>query len=538
MALYAYRTVDMQSNAVLEDIDLQDVEFSIKLSGVGDLSGTLFVPENQRGLLLDAATVPGRTGLYVLRNGVPVWGGIIWKRDWDETTATFRLSCGSWESYAYHILQLNNLAYTNTDQFTIARQLLSSNGVDTESGISWPTVALSGFSRKRNMYSYEYKSVGLELEQLAGLEKGFDYTVESYVKIDGSFGRRYQFGYPRLGRTASLSPSSNSLTFDYPGNLAPFQVGEDAEGGATSLFAIGSGEGQALLVAHAGDGTLGTGPVPLPTQAATLIRNRVDSHGDVNGLWFTWPGAPAIVATYGPYLSNEAIKDDSGAITTTTTVTGPVPEATQAAQLIRDRMQAGLEIFEDWSWSGMPAIVGKYNDSLNNTYTSSGRSLADIPESIIWLSQYIDQHPAPEQEQWTGLDWERTKTWLNDYIASHPAAYRFNPTPDTIYGPWPRLDATVSYKSVVFMSTLQSHANEDLKDLLPPIDAWTFQLAPDSDVKLTDIKIGDSAVFRLTSRRWKDPKIFIRRITEIRVRPGSHGTLEVVQLGISEERTG
>jgi hypothetical protein len=537
LAQYVYRTVDLQSNAVLEDIDLQDVQFNIKLSAVGDLTGKLFVPTTKRGLLLDDATVPGRTGIYVLRDGIPVWGGIIWKRDWDESDCTFSLSCGSWESYAYHILQLNTLSYTSTDQFQIARDLLAKNGLHIESGITWPVNLNSGFNRQRNMYSYEYKTVGLELEQLAGLEHGFDYTVDSYVKTDGSFGRRYRFGYPRLGRTASLNPATNSLTFDYPGNLAPFKLTEDAEEGATSLFALGSGEGQAMLVAQAGDGTLGVGATPQQTLAATAIFNQLNSNPnsvDVN-TW-RWSGCPSYVTTYGPYLQDLAEQDNVSAVQTTTTTTGSVPEPTQAAQLIYDRMNAGLSIFEDWSWSGNPALVSKYNDYLNQSAWNAGVNVTDVPASKAWLLGYIAAHPAPSTTSVTGTDWASVKTWLTTYANNHPAPYIFDPTPDTVYGPWPRLDAVTQYKDVLFKTTLQEHANEDLKQVLPPIDSWTFQLAADSDVQLPDIGIGDSAVFRLSSRRWRDPKIMIRRITEIKVKPGTHAELEVIELGLSEER--
>jgi hypothetical protein len=358
---YIYRTVDIKSNAVLEDIDLKNVEFNVELSAVGDLTGDLFVPESQRGFLLDTATYPGRTGIYVMRDGVPVWGGVIWKREWDEFAATFRLTCGSWESYAYHVLQRVDFNYTNTDQFQIARDLLNSNGVTVASGITWPTSGTTGRLRERTMLISDHKSVGLELEQLAGLEDGFDYTVESYVKEDGSFARRYLWGYPTLGRSASLDPSLNSLTLDYPGNLAPFKLSEDAESSAWRLFAVGDGDGDEMITASA-------------------------------------------------------------------------------------------------------------------------------------------------------------------------------TSPD--YSDWPKLDGVVSYKDVSIQATLQGHVNEDLKKVLPPISAWTFQLAPDSDVKLSDIAVGDSAVFRLSSRRWKNDMEMIRRITKITVRPGDEDRVEVVQLGLSDERTG
>lgn len=363
MPLYTYRTVDIKSNRVLEDIDLKGVQFNSVLNGVGDLTADLPVPESKRGLLLDDATLPGRTGLYVLRDDLPVWGGVIWQRDWDEQEAKFRLSCGSWESYAYHVVQTANKTYTNVDQLTIARALLtdSTAAIQTESGIEPPAVATSGMLRVRNMFSYERKTVGLELEQLSGLENGFDYRVESYIKVDGSFGRRYLFGYPRLGRTATLTPSDNSLTFDYPGNLAPFKLTEDAEAGAWRVYATGAGDAAATLLAQAED----------------------------------------------------------------------------------------------------------------TAFPTAG---------------------------------------------------------------WPRLDAVYSNTDVSVLATLQAHANEQLKQLKPPIDSWTFQLARDSDISLKDVTLGDSAVFRLSSRRWPTAKVMIRRIAEIRVKPPESGALEIVEFGLEEER--
>lgn len=359
MTEYRYQTVDLRSNAVLADLDVQNVDFSVKLSGVGELNGSVFVPESVVGTIIDQATIPGRTGLYVLRNRTPIWGGIIWKRRWMEDDLKFQINCKSWESYAYHVTQRLNKNYTSSDQLLIARELITQADIDDYSQITAPTTGTSGRNRQRVMWAYEFKSVGLELEQLAGLEDGFDYRVESYIKGDGSFGRRYLFGYPRLGRTASSSDST-SLGFDYPGNLAPFEHEEDAETSAWRVFTVGAGEGTEMI-------------------------------------WKT---------------------------------------------------------------------------AQDTAYDTAG---------------------------------------------------------------WPRLDAVTQYKDVSIPATLQEHANEDLKAIKPPIDTWTFQLSASSDIGLSDFSVGDSAIFRLRSRRWTTPLEIIRRIMGIRVRPGDGGEVEQVQLSVGDE---
>lgn len=360
MVAYTYRAVDLRSNIVLEDLDLKNVQFTTVLNAVGDLTGSLYVPDTIKGRLIENATIPGRTGVYVLRNGIPVWGGIIWKRDWDESAFTHRLTCETWESYAYHRIQRLNKTYTSTDQLTIGRELItqSSPTIQSQTGIEPPDAATSGVMRQRFMYGYEYKTIGLEMEKLSALINSFDYRVNNYIKSDGSFGRKYILGYPRLGANASITDPS-ALTFDYPGNLLPFSLHEDAGSGAWTVFSVGAGEGTAML-----------------------------------------------------------------------------------------------------------------------------------------SSQYADT-----QYDTAG---------------------------------WPELDEVTQYKSVTIQSTLDAHCQSDLQGSLPPIAVWDLNLAPDSDVTIEDFAVGDSAVFRIKSRRWKNPVVFVARIARIAVTPPDPGQLEQVKLTLTE----
>jgi hypothetical protein len=136
----------------------------------------------------------------------------------------------------------------------------------------------------------------------------------------------------------------------------------------------------------------------------------------------------------------------------------------------------------------------------------------------------------------TGTDWASVKTWLTTYANTHPAPYIFDPTPDTVYGPWPRLDAVTQYKDVLFKTTLQQHANEDLKQVLPPIDSWTFQLAAGlrraasrhRDRGLSGVPAVQPAV---AGSEDHDPPDHGDQ-----GQAGHHAELEVIELGLSEER--
>jgi hypothetical protein len=58
----------------------------------------------------------------------------------------------------------------------------------------------------------------------------------------------------------------------------------------------------------------------------------------------------------------------------------------QAAGLIADRMIAGQELYGDWTWVGMPPVVGRFNDALLDEWEAAGR-----PDAAGWLDSYAAQ---------------------------------------------------------------------------------------------------------------------------------------------------
>lgn len=74
-----------------------------------------------------------------------------------------------------------------------------------------------------------------------------------------------------------------------------------------------------------------------------------------------------------------------------------VPERTQAAQLILDRITSGLSILDDWTWAGAPAIVGTHNDALGVLFTQENPGQSTSPATNAtaitnWLRTYIADH--------------------------------------------------------------------------------------------------------------------------------------------------
>ena len=99
---YRYFLTDLVSNEVLAEVPFSGVSYERQLRKAGAFSGTIPVIAATNKLNLYEATMPGRTGLYVMRNDVCVWGGIVWARKYDESSKSLTVDASEFTSYFYH----------------------------------------------------------------------------------------------------------------------------------------------------------------------------------------------------------------------------------------------------------------------------------------------------------------------------------------------------------------------------------------------------------------------------------------------------
>jgi hypothetical protein len=98
-ARYTYYTVDIVTNTVLAQIPFEDVKYERSLKGAGAFDGKITVSDQTDNLDLYNSTMPGKTALYVLRNDVCVWGGVIWNRTYDMVGRSLAISGMEFTSY-------------------------------------------------------------------------------------------------------------------------------------------------------------------------------------------------------------------------------------------------------------------------------------------------------------------------------------------------------------------------------------------------------------------------------------------------------
>jgi len=269
MARYTYLAADLRSNAILAELPAYEVDFTTRLDDIGSLRGKVLLTDpaaNKVANYLQGATQPGRTALYVDRDGVLVWGGIIWTRRYKASTGELELQCLDFLSYLDHRYLTASVAQVSGaaayDQFAIAQAL-----VNWAQGVGGGNIGiqvgsnLSGVTRTITYNPYEFKLIGDALRELSALDKGFDLAIDvAYVL--GVPTKTLTLSYPRRGAVQGASgwvfehevsgwsvvnPATGLAAPDITGNVSDYLWPEDASAQGITVYDNGAGSGTAQL---------------------------------------------------------------------------------------------------------------------------------------------------------------------------------------------------------------------------------------------------------------------------------------------------
>jgi hypothetical protein len=101
-AVYRYFTTDLLTNQVLAEIPFKGVSFERSIKAAGGFNGNIPVIPETASMDLYNSTMPGKTGLYVVRDSECVWGGIIWNRNYNVVDRELSVSASEFTSYFFH----------------------------------------------------------------------------------------------------------------------------------------------------------------------------------------------------------------------------------------------------------------------------------------------------------------------------------------------------------------------------------------------------------------------------------------------------
>jgi hypothetical protein len=255
---YRHLVADLLTGTIREEIPFSTVKYSHVLNRPGGFAATLPLrhPKATRANL-----DPGRTAIYVERNGVIMWGGILWTAKASVGGASVEVGGEGFWSYFRRRLVRTTKVYAGQDQCFIARDLVNyaqaQAGGDMGVAVGAET---SGVLRDRTYYHYERKKIGEAVEQLAAVQGGFDFNVD-VAWVGGVITKTLRVQYPRRGR-------ATAIVFELGSNIEDLDQEIDATRQANIIDGLGAGEGDATLITTVSDLSVAP-PYPLLEDVVT-----------------------------------------------------------------------------------------------------------------------------------------------------------------------------------------------------------------------------------------------------------------------------
>lgn len=248
---YTYLIADLREGTILDELPLSGVSFDKKLNDTGTLRGQVRVDDPMlRAREPRVLTEPGRTAIYVDRDGDLLWGGIVWTSRYSAAKGVLELGASDFLSYFDHRLVLDPadptkaVTFTGADQISVARGVvgLAQSHVDGDLGVTFLGATASGVARTVSHTPAEAKAVAEVLRDLAGADNGFDFTFDVRYDGSGAIERFLRFGHPRLGQPGGPH------VWEYGANLIDFTWPSDAASMATRVLGTASGQTGAPVI--------------------------------------------------------------------------------------------------------------------------------------------------------------------------------------------------------------------------------------------------------------------------------------------------
>lgn len=243
---YAFVSSDLASGALLAELPLTEVTYERLLDGAGRLAAHLKLPPltDTRSRVLAKtwrdAVDRARRVIYVVRDGTPLGGWIVWPVGYDSETQTIELQGAEWWSYWRRRFVGDWQADLAVPYRATGKAIdVAAALVNASNDINAVTVVAPAPTAPTVDIEYQpldAKPVADAAGELAAAADGFDFRSDVNITA-GAFVRRW-VAAPFLG-------SGVTVTGHFGVNIAAFRVRESGDRRSNWVLAIGAGDGSA-----------------------------------------------------------------------------------------------------------------------------------------------------------------------------------------------------------------------------------------------------------------------------------------------------
>lgn len=255
MPEYTYIFADLLTDNINLELPLYGTWFNHELNKPGNMTFTFSLDSegfDNKDVL--EGTIPGRTSIYVDRDGSLIWGGIVWSRTYQSQAKNLSYTAQTFESFLNKQYIEENLLFAGDDQRNILIDLI--NHMQTKEGANIGllvpekfTPATEGFQKAiQRVVSFSKHQVwtyGRAVEYMIEFADGFDYSIDvrygtgrvpqKVVRVNNVLG-------------APIGATGNELVFDYPGSIKNYWFPENASRAAVSTIGVGAGDDDGKLL--------------------------------------------------------------------------------------------------------------------------------------------------------------------------------------------------------------------------------------------------------------------------------------------------
>ncbi|MFF2406715.1 hypothetical protein [Streptomyces sp. NPDC058092] len=232
-ALYSVVQTNLKTGNVVATLPITSLAFAHTLNAPGSCAVgiPLFAPEADAESL-----IPGVSGLVVLRDGQPVWGGILWTLAGDIAAGTLTLNASGYHSHYQGRYFVNGWDAKSTEQATLLKNWVAYCNTNNGIGTDATGVTATGHKRTATWTRYELKNVAEAIDQLADNIGGFNFRYVPYWVTPGKkIGHRFVI--------SSREGVATSHTLAHRANCNVTSVSYDSTALCTVAYATGADKG-------------------------------------------------------------------------------------------------------------------------------------------------------------------------------------------------------------------------------------------------------------------------------------------------------